>query len=78
MDIRDEVKEAILGGHLYDFLSNNEHRLSKHEVIEIAKNLDFTAYETGESGYKRFCNNVVNNLADVDFFGNSEVEIENA
>lgn len=29
MGIRAEIKEAISGGHLYDFVSNNEHRLSE-------------------------------------------------
>ena len=45
MGIKAEIKEAILCGHLYDFVSNNEHRLNKHELVELVKNLDFTAYK---------------------------------
>lgn len=70
MGIRAEIKEAILGGHLYDFVSNNEHRLDKHELIELVKNLDFTAYKEypGAQSYSEFCKNTVENLNDINFF----------
>lgn len=69
MGIRTEVKEAILSGHLYDFVSNNEHRLSKHELIELVKNLDYTAYQGSNIFYEQFNKDVIENLNDVDFFG---------
>ena len=68
MDIREEIKEAILGGYLYDFVSNNQHRLSKHELVELVKNLDYTAYQNQCTSYPIFCDNVIENLNDVDFF----------
>lgn len=68
MGIRAEIKEAILGGHLYDFVSNNEHRLDKHELVELVKNLDFTAYQNQSTSYNEFCENVIENLNDIDFF----------
>ena len=69
MKIRAAIKEAILGGHLYDFVSYNEHRLAKHELVELIKNLDFTAYQNQSTSYHEFCENVIENLNDVDFFG---------
>ena len=70
MGIKVEIKEAILGGHLYDFVSNNEHRLSKHELVELVKNLDYTGYSDIKDcvTYKDFCTYVVANLNDIDFF----------
>ena len=68
MGIRTEIKEAILGGYLYDFVSNNEHRLDKHELVELVKNLDFTAYQNQFTSYHEFCENVIKNLNDIDFF----------
>lgn len=68
MGIRAEIKEAILGGHLYDFVSNNEHRLSKHELVELVKNLDYTAYQEQCTSYPKFCENTIENLNDEDFF----------
>lgn len=68
MGIREEIREAILGGHLYDFISNNQHRLSKYELVELVKNLDYTAYQEESYNYESFNKNVVENLNDVDFF----------
>lgn len=68
MELREEIKEAILGGHLYDFVSNNQHRLSKYELVELVKNLDYTAYQNQCTSYPAFCENVIENLKDVDFF----------
>lgn len=68
MGIKTEIKEAILGGHLYDFVSNNEHRLDKHELVELVKNIDFTAYQNQSTSYHEFCGNVIENLNDIDFF----------
>ena len=68
MGIRAEIKEAILDGHLYDFVSNNEHRLSKYELVEIVKNLDYTAYQNKSTSYEEFCKDTIENLNDVDFF----------
>lgn len=68
MGIREEIREAILGGHLYDFISNNQHRLSKYELVELVKNLDYTAYQEESYSYSSFNSNLVENLNDVDFF----------
>lgn len=68
MEIREEIKEAILGGHLYDYVSNNQHRLSKYELVELVKNLDYAAYQNKFTNYKAFNIGVIDNLNDVDFF----------
>lgn len=52
MVLREEIKEAILVGHLYDFVSNNQHRLSKYELVELVKNLnDVDFFEEIYNGY---------------------------
>lgn len=74
MGIRAEIKEAILEGHLYDFVSDNQHRLSKSELVDLVKNVDYAAWQKTNcfcepnAEYKQFCEKVIENLNDIEFF----------
>lgn len=72
MGIRAEIKDAIVNGHLYDFVSNNSHRMDKDDFIDLVKNLDFTVYQNGKKEYESFCEKVIENLDDVDYFAEEE------
>lgn len=37
MGIRAEIKDAIVNGHLYDFVSNNSYRMDKDDFIDLVK-----------------------------------------
>ena len=67
--MREELKKAILEDRLYDFLSNEGHKLSKDELIQIARQLDFSAWEMLRDDKKpEFNNKLIDNLNEYDFF----------
>lgn len=68
MEIRQQIKNAILNGDFYGFVSNHQHEISKDELVTLIKEFDFTAYQNQFTSYYEFCGNVIENLNDIDFF----------
>ena len=70
--MKKELKKAILEGTLYDFIANNGHQMSKSDLIDIIKNLNFTVYQLFEHSYIKnaedFNKQLIDNLNDYDFF----------
>lgn len=86
--MRNKIKEALKNGTMYDFIRTEGYKLSKDELIEIIANYDYTIYQTinelNRSGALNqyvldkpldlvsFCENVVDNLNEYDFFEEDE------
>ena len=69
MTKKQELKQALQEGNLYDFISNNGYNFSKSELIEIIKNLDFSIYQKyGSIATMDIENGTIENLNDYDFF----------
>ena len=67
--MREELKKAILNDKLYDFISNEGYKLSKDELIQLIKQLDFSAWALlGDNDKKSFNEELINNLNEYDFF----------
>jgi len=45
MDYREKIIEEIKNNNLFDWLGNNGHDLSKQDLIDIAKELEYIRYK---------------------------------
>lgn len=62
-----ELKQALREGTLYDFIANNGYLFSKDDLIEIIKELSYSAYEVfGEKAYIEVEHNMLNNMNEND------------
>lgn len=70
---RAEIKEAIEKGNLGDFVCNQQHRITKDELVELVKQLDYTIWQQlDEFEYKFFNTQLIENLDYYDFFDEEE------
>ena len=66
---KQQLKEALQNGTLYDFISNNGYGFSKDDLICIIKNLDYAVYtEYGENACLNVEKATIEALNDYDFF----------
>ena len=59
-----DLKEIKKVG-LYDYVSNNSHKLDKNDIIILLQELDFKIFEDlGEDDYKVFAEQYINAVSD--------------
>lgn len=71
MGIRAEIKQAMEEGRLYDFVANNQHRLSKDDLVRLVMEYEFKAYQACGSdaeALKVYNKEIISNLEDYDYF----------